>query len=573
MTNFSIQTKIKNFFFNPVQLFWFYIAVNMIPSVGLVFTEPFSFIGKLLLISFPLGLYLFVFSLFKNTGLTQLILFPLLILHAFQLVLFYLFGEAVIAVDMFLNLATTNVSEASELLDNIWPAIVIVCLLYIPTTVIAVSACKYKLYPNWHFRKAMMITGAILIVVSYSLTFTAKNQNTNRFTVHEDLYPTNILYNLGFAVNKWHRMAQYPTHPDFKFNATKNEQAAKREIYVLVVGEASRAENWELFGYQRNTNPKLSQTPGLVLYKDAITQSNTTHKSVPLILSAASAENYDVIYTQKSVSQAFREAGFSTIFLSNQIPNRSFIDFFAGQADYTHNIRESSAGGIITINNYDESLIPLFQHYIDSLPGNLFFVLHTYGSHFNYKERYPSSFSHFTPDNATDVKVKNKQQLVNAYDNSIRYTDDFLHKIIGILQHTDATTALLYSADHGEDLLDDKRHRFLHSSPNPTFYQLHIPVFLWFSENYQTHFPQKVNAAESNSPKPVATNAVFHTLLDMAAIRTDYLQPDLSLVNPDFKIVPRMYLNDHDKPIFYYKAGLKKYDKEMIEKKGLHHSL
>lgn len=73
-------------------------------------------------------------------------------------------------------------------------------------------------------------------------------------------------------------------------------------------------------------------------------------------------------------------------------------------------------------------MIPLLRHYIDSLPDNLFVVMHTYGSHFNYKERYPKEFVHFTPDDATEVEVKNRNQLINAYDNSIRYTDYFLHQ-------------------------------------------------------------------------------------------------------------------------------------------------
>lgn len=127
--------------------------MSLIPSVCLIFTEPFSFMGKVVLITFPFGLYIFLLSLSKNTGKVQLFLFPLLFLHAFQLVLFYLFGEAVIAVDMFLNLVTTNVSEASELLDNIWPAVVIVCLLYLPTTAIAAVACKRKVYLPSPFRK------------------------------------------------------------------------------------------------------------------------------------------------------------------------------------------------------------------------------------------------------------------------------------------------------------------------------------------------------------------------------------------------------------------------------------
>lgn len=216
-------------------------------------------------------------------------------------------------------------------------------------------------------------------------------------------------------------------------------------------------------------------------------------------------------------------------------------------------------------------MLPLLQHYLDSVPGNLFVVLHTYGSHFNYKERYPKSFSVFKPDNATNVKVENKAELINAYDNSIRYTDHFLHKLIQTLQNREATSALFYTADHGEDMLDDKRNRFLHASPNPTFYQLYIPIFMWFSESYQTAFPEKVTHAIGNKTKPVATNAAFHTMLDLAFIQTPYLQPNLSLVSPDFQITRRMYLNDHDKPIYFYNAGLKKADKQMIGKRNLYH--
>lgn len=502
----------------------------------------------------------------------QLILFPVLFFHAFQLVLFYLFGEAVIAVDMFLNLATTNVSEAGELLDNIWPAVVIVCLLYLPTTVIAAIACKRKVRLSSSFRKKTIIAGLFLLLLSYALTFIAQNKNTGRFTIHEDVYPANVFYNLGFAVNKWHNSQLYPIRSkDFSFNANKNVYAPQREIYVVVVGEASRAENWQLYGYSRPTNPKLSKEQGLILYEDAITQSNTTHKSVPLILSAASAENYDVIYSHRSILSAFKEAGFSTAFLSNQIPNRSFTDFYAQEADFHQNIRIPKDGGLITINNFDEAMLPLLQHYMDSVSGNLFIVLHTYGSHFNYKERYPEQFSVFQPDNATNVKAENKQQLINAYDNSVLYTDDFLHRVIGVLRNTNAASALFYTSDHGEDMLDDKRNRFLHSSPNPTFYQLRIPVFMWFSDNYQIAFPNKVNNAVYNHTKPVATNVVFHTMLDAAFINTPYLETDLSLVSPDFKTRQRMYLNDHDKPIFFYNAGLKKPDKEMIEKRQMHH--
>lgn len=162
--------------------------------------------------------------------------------------------------------------------------------------------------------------------------------------------------------------------------------------------------------------------------------------------------------------------------------------------------------------------------------------------------------------------MKNRQQLINAYDNSIRYTDYFLHHLIQILDSTNHTTALYYSPDHGEDLLDDDRKRFLHASPHPTYYQLHIPLFLWFSDQYRQEFPERYATALANQTQPVSTIVAFHTMLDMASITTPLLNTGYSLISPDYKARRRMYLTDHDQPIFWYNSGLKKQDKAMIEK-------
>ncbi len=574
----SISMKLFNFISDftkkPKAVFWFFIILNMIPNCFLIFTEPLSGLGRIILILAPLGVYLIVFSLLKKAGLIQLILIPLLIFHAFQMVLFYLFGESVIAVDMFLNLPTTNASEAGELLNSLWPAIILVCVLYIPTIVLASMSVHYKVIYPAAFRRHMIIGGAALLVLTSGGIVFEKSRD-NSYEIKTDIYPANIFYNLGYAVHKWHRSELYPkTSKEFTFHATRDSLVSeKREIYILVIGEASRAKNWSLWGYERETNPRLKTTENLILYKDALTQSNTTHKSVPLILSAADAEHYEALYTQKSIITAFKEVGFKTVFFSNQIPNRSFTDYFASEADIYKTIRLPLEGGLITENNYDQALIPLIKQCIDSLSDNLFIVLHTYGSHFNYRERYPAEFAVYSPDNTSGIEYKYKQQLINAYDNSIRYTDGFLADIIQLLNENQAESALLYSPDHGEDLLDDCRKKFLHASPIPTIYQIHIPFFLWFSESYKTLKPEHYTQALAHADAPVSTNAIFHTLLDLADIRTAYFRPDLSLVNPGFKRRPRMYLNDHDKPVNYYLVGMKKQDKDYIQKMKLNHDI
>ena len=556
------------FLANPKAIFWVCIFVNLVPSIGLVFTEPYNAMGKFLLLLHPLGIYLILFTLSKKTGLIQLQLIPLLVLHAFQIVVFYLYGEDVIAVDMFLNLTTTSVSEASELLSGIIISVFFVCLLYIPTMIISWKGFRRKTYLPKPFRRIAFFTGASCLLLSYGLMFWAQNTNTKAFAAHEDLYPTNMFYNLNFAIDKWVKTNRYhETSKDFSFEAGRTTAADSREVYVLVIGETGRADNWSLYGYERETTPYMENDSNVVYYRDAITQSNTTHKSVSIILSAAAAEDYSVIYNQKSILTAFKESGFKTVFLSNQSPNNSFTDFFSQEADVFYSYRSIDGNE----NHYDEDLLPFFEHYLDSITDNLFVVLHTYGSHFNYRERYPDEFSRYKPDDVTKITASEKEVLLNAYDNTILYTDYFLHCITEILRKRNLCSTMLYSTDHGEDLLDDDRERFLHASPNPTYYQLKIPFLLWFSDVYKQNFPKLYECSIANKEMPVATNAIFHTLLDIAHIQTSYFDDDLSLVNHNFTRGKRLYLGDHDNPIPFYNAGLKKQDKEMIKKENMYY--
>jgi glucan phosphoethanolaminetransferase (alkaline phosphatase superfamily) len=125
----------------------------------------------------------------------------------------------------------------------------------------------------------------------------------------------------------------------------------------------------------------------------------------------------------------------------------------------------------------------------------------------------------------------------------------------------------MYLSDHGEDIYDDSRGRYLHASPIPTCYQLHIPYIIWCSDSYKERFPEKYQTAFANSNMPVSTNSVFHTMLDIANIDTPIKDSSLSLSSVDFRPTDdRKYLGDHDMPISLVKLGLKKQDFEMLDR-------
>ena len=135
---------IKKWFDNQEHLFYLFLVILIVPNVVLCFTEPISWTAKICNILLPLSIYYAVMAWSRNCGRTFWLLFPFIFFGAFQLVLLYLFGQSIIAVDMFLNLVTTNSSEALELLDNLIPAIVIVVVLYIPALILATISIVHK---------------------------------------------------------------------------------------------------------------------------------------------------------------------------------------------------------------------------------------------------------------------------------------------------------------------------------------------------------------------------------------------------------------------------------------------
>ena len=136
--------KIQKWFENQENLYYLFLIILIVPNIVLCFTEPMPLVAKVCNVLLPFSIYHMIMSWSGNCGKTFWILFPFLFFGAFQIVLLYLFGQSVIAVDMFLNLVTTNPGEALELLDNLIPAIIIVVLLYIPALVLAAVAVSKK---------------------------------------------------------------------------------------------------------------------------------------------------------------------------------------------------------------------------------------------------------------------------------------------------------------------------------------------------------------------------------------------------------------------------------------------
>ena len=551
-------------------LYVYAVVALLLPNIALCYTEclaPWACGVNVLL---PLSLYMLFFSVAKRPGKMIWWAFIFVFFAAFQLVLLYLFGTGVIAVDMFLNLVTTNPGEAMELLDNLAPAVVGVFVVYLPLLILGgvnirrdsrLSVSFQQRVRHW----AMQIgaIGLFCLLASYLVV--------DGYRMRNQLYPVNVCYNLYLAFERDAASENYrEVSRDFKFDARSEHSATAPEVYVMVVGETARAHNFSLYGYPRNTNPLLSKTPGIKAFPNVTTQSNTTHKSVPMLLSAASAEDFERLFHEKGILAAFKEAGFHTVFISNQLPNHSFIDFLGEQADEHYFLKKEDAS---QGNHYDEDLLQKLDEILPLADASssahyhyryrkLFVVLHSYGSHFNYQERYPRSFAYFKPDSKSEAKPENRRDLLNAYDNTIRYTDYILHGIIerlqkweGVQTKTDGvydqpTSAMLYTSDHGENIFDDERSLFLHAAPKASDYELHVPFIIWTSDGFSKQYPDILKALGENRPKQVQSSlSAFHTMLGIGGIQTRYRLDEYSVASGKYHPTKLLYLDDHDEAI------------------------
>ncbi|MBQ5940617.1 MULTISPECIES: phosphoethanolamine transferase [unclassified Massilia] len=325
----------------------------------------------------------------------------------------------------------------------------------------------------------------------------------------------------------------------FRFGAHQLGDTHAPQIVVMVLGESSRFDRWSLNGYARETNPLLSKEANLVTLPDVITPVSATRLSVPVIISRKPAmQSLKDGFYEKSFLSAFKEAGFKTFWLSNQVSFGKFdtpVSVFAKEADQVEFL---NLGGFSDSASYDAVLLDPLRRAVRDPAQKVLIVLHTLGSHWNYAHRYPKEFDRWQPSLAgidkPDVTDKSlRPKMSNSYDSAILYTDWFLANVIGVLKESGLPSSLLYVADHGQTLYDKSCTIAFHG--HNTQYEFHVPAFVWYSDAYAERFPSKIAQLRRHRKAKLSTENMFHTVLDMADIRYPDERLERSFLNPAFK--------------------------------------
>ena len=305
-----------------------------------------------------------------------------------------------------------------------------------------------------------------------------------------------------------------------------------RSLTVIVVGETARAANFALNGYPRPTNPRLSQIPGLINFPQAYSCGTDTALSLPCMFSNSGRAKFDPnrAARQENLLDVVQRAGFAVRWHENQsgckgvclrVPTEVLVE---AKPRRFYEIADA----------LDETLLRDLPDRIRALDRDGLFVLHMMGSHGPaYYKRYPARFEYFKPAcKEAQFSRCSTDEIVNAYDNTIVYTDHVLGELIALLQEEDRQglpTALIYLSDHGESL--GESNLYLHGMPYALApkVQKHIPMLVWLSPRYQQAFAVDTACLLPKRQQRVSQDNLFHSILGLLDIETQVYDAKLDV--------------------------------------------
>ncbi|MFK0088748.1 phosphoethanolamine transferase [Pseudomonas sp. NPDC090755] len=439
-----------------------------------------------------------------------------------------------IDVGMLRNTAETNVAEVHDLL-SLKLFFYILLLGVVPSLVLYKTPINYR---RWHREllsklfagtATLGMLGVVALVNYQGLASLFRNHHEIRLM----LVPSNVVgASLGYVGERVGTAAK--SFAKIGEDAQRDptwQQHARKSLTVLVVGESARAENFGLLGYGRDTTPELGKEAGLIAFSDVHSCGTETAVSVPCMFSNLTRKGYEAskAKNQEGLLDVLQRAGLAVRWRDNQSGCKGTCDRV--QFEDVSNLKDPAL--CTSSECHDEILLQGLAAMIDNLQQDTVLVLHQMGSHGpEYFKRYPMQYERFTPVCPSNALNQcSEQSIINAYDNTLVYTDHVLASLIDILRSKQdkVDTAMLYLSDHGESL--GEYNLFLHGTPYMLApeQQKHVPMLAWFSDNYRQSFAIDTDCLNKARNEPLSQDNLFHSMLGLLQVRTALYQPQLDM--------------------------------------------
>ncbi len=484
----------------------------------------------------------FVFSLLSWPHLFKPAATVLLLIAAAAAHFMWQYG-VVIDSTMMANVAHTDVREVRDLLS--WSlvstvgAVALIPLLWLLPRRVAVRGWWPQAGRNLLAAAGALLVLVVVTVLSYQdLASLMRNHKHVRFLIN----PLNVLYGGGKLLSDQLPRAQRSLQPiglDARLGPSYTT-GQRRPLVVLVVGETARAANFSLGGYARQTNPELEELrhAGGLTYFSAVRSCGTnTQASVPCMFSHLGKADYEAADQRyENLLDVLQRAGLAVLWIDNQSGCKGLCDRVTQLVTRTLEVPGLCSGG----ECFDEIMLRDLDQRIAALDPvrvarGVVVVMHQMGSHGPaYFRRSPPAFKKFLPECASNTLPDcPREQLVNAYDNTLLYTDHVLASTVRWLQAksqaSQTDTALLYVSDHGESL--GENNLYLHGLPYALapHFQTRVPMLSWVSSAMQQRLGLRTSCMQKQSATALSHDNLFHSMLGLLDVQTTLHRPALDV--------------------------------------------
>jgi len=427
------------------------------------------------------------------------------------------------------NALQTDLSEASDLMN--WRFFAhLLGLGVLPSWLVFRMRIDYGSFRRRVVEKLKTVAAVVMLIVAFM--YPLSDYYASFFREHRVIrFYTNPLHGIA-SLERYLRLRYRHRNVTLQRVGTDahiETKDRKRRIVIMVVGEAVRADHFGLNGYAKETTPLLARED-IINFTDISSCGTTTAVSVPCMFSVYDRGSYDTfkgLHTENALDVLHR-AGVEVLWRDNNSNSKGVTERL-GYVSYKTPEHNSVC---IEGECRDEGMLVGLEEIVKKSDKDMIVILHQMGNHGPaYYKRYPKAFERFSPVCRTNqLESCTKEEISNAYDNAIVYTDYFLSKAIAFLKSVsdNADTALLYISDHGESLGENGL--YLHGMPYfmAPEAQTHVPMVLWFSKGFPVD-REKLKARANNS---YSQDNIFSTLLGLFDVKTKAYDPSKDIIKP-----------------------------------------
>ncbi|WP_279480161.1 phosphoethanolamine--lipid A transferase [Aureimonas sp. SK2] len=514
-------------------------AYILFATNGTFWRKGFLYFGDhpLHLAALGLGLFLLLFCLLAALSVRYVLKPAAIVLILVSAAASYYVDSYGILIDreMIANIANTTHAEAGHLVTA---GFLLHLALFglLPAALVALVRVRHHPFRRKVRQNLAVILPSLALVIAIALGFYSSYAST--FRMHRDLMASlNPVAPVAAVVKfaeHWDGERTYVAAPlGTDAVAGPRLAAAKKPVVtVLVVGETARGQEFSLNGYGRDTNPELARR-GVVSFTDVSSCGTSTAVSVPCMFSNLTRAGHsdEKARSVENVLDVLGHAGLDVRWIDNDtgayhVADRVPYAFLPDGAD-----PRFCEGGECR----DEILSDRLQAELKTVTRNTLIVLHQLGSHGpTYFQRYPKDFERFTPAcHTAEFADCERQEIINAYDNTILYTDHVLAEVIDQLKaRTDFETSMLYLSDHGESLGENGI--YLHAMPYmlaPST-QTHVPMIAWVSDGFARTMGLNTACLSGRRDAALSHDNLFHTLLGLNDVRTAVYDAEMDAFAP-----------------------------------------